>query len=164
MKQRIVGAALVALICAACGQASMTSSSAPGEEAAGIGDTATSHVAALPEVDAALLASANGDFTAIEPSELGVIAAPTVEEALGPLLSTETTEGDQVVQLSVREQGDAAIADVVRLNIPDDAVSGGHLRVEFTRGADGWDPVNAYRRMQCRRGASAGQWGRGPCP
>ena len=153
----------VALLCAACGQPGTTSGGPPADEATST-DAATSQVAALPEVDATMLAAATSDFATVEPSELGVISATTVQEALGPLLSTETTEGDQVVQLSVREQGDTAIADVVRLNIPDDAVSGGHLRVEFMRGGDGWDPTNGYRRTQCRRGAAAGQWTKGQCP
>lgn len=153
----------VALLCAACGQPS-TTGSGPGAEDTTSTDTATSEMAALPPVDAASLGAPLSAFTTVDAGELGVIAAPSVHDALGPLLSTESTEGDQVVQLTVVETATAATADVVRLNIPDDAVSGGHLRVTFTRGADGWDPDLAYRRTQCRRGALAGQWSKGPCP
>lgn len=117
----------------------------------------------LPEVDPTLLAAANTDFTAIEPSEVGVFGAPTVLEALAPLMGPEVTEGSNV-SLSVRESGDEAVADVVQGGLLDDSVSAGHVRVEFRREADGWYPTNAYRRSQCARGGAAGQWTTGLCP
>lgn len=119
--------------------------------------------AEIPPVDASLLGATNDAFTAIEPSEVGVFGAPAVMEALEPLLGPEVMEGADV-SLSVRENGDQAIADVVRTGLQDDAVSGGHVRVEFRREADGWFPVNAYRRTQCARGGEAGQWTAGLCP
>lgn len=119
--------------------------------------------AEIPPVDASLLGAPNDAFTAIEPSEVGVFGAPAVMEALEPLLGPEVMEGADV-SLSVRENGDLAIADVVRTGLQDDAVSGGHVRVEFRREADGWFPVNAYRRTQCARGGEAGQWTAGLCP
>ncbi|MBX3428897.1 MAG: hypothetical protein KF779_04880 [Hyphomonadaceae bacterium] len=114
-------------------------------------------------VDPSLLSAPNDAFTAIEPSEVGVFAAPAVMDALEPLLGPEVTEGAEV-SLTVRENGDQAIADVVRIGSQDDSVSGGHVRIEFHREADGWFPVNAYRRTRCARGGEAGQWTAGLCP
>lgn len=119
--------------------------------------------AELPPVDASLLGAPNAAFTAIEPSEVGVFGAPDVMQALDPLLGPEVTEGAHV-QLSVRENGDEAIADIVRTGLQDDSVSGGHVRIEFRREPDGWYPTNAYRRTQCARGGEAGQWIAGLCP
>jgi hypothetical protein len=119
--------------------------------------------AEIPPVDASLLGAPNAAFTAIEPSEVGVFGAPAVMEALEPLLGPEVMEGADV-SLTVRENGDQAIADVVRTGLQDDSVSGGHVRIEFHREADGWFPVNAYRRTQCARGGEAGQWTAGLCP
>ena len=119
--------------------------------------------AALPPVDASLLGAPNAAFTAIEPSEVGVFGAPAVMEALEPLLGPEVAEGSHV-SLSVRENGNDAIADIVRTGLQDDSVSGGHVRIEFRREADGWFPVNAYRRTQCARGGQEGQWTGGLCP
>ena len=118
---------------------------------------------AIPPVDASLLGAPNDAFTAIEPSEVGVFGAPAVMEALEPLLGPEVMEGADV-SLTVRENGDQAIADIVRTGLQDDSVSGGHVRIEFHREADGWFPVNAYRRTQCARGGEAGQWTAGLCP
>lgn len=123
-------------------------------------DTAPAEV---PPVDASLLGAPNDAFTAIEPSEVGIFGAPAVMDALAPLLGPEVTEGADV-SLTVRENGDQAIADVVRTGLQDDSVSGGHVRIEFHREADGWFPVNAYRRTQCARGGEAGQWTAGLCP
>jgi hypothetical protein len=117
----------------------------------------------LPEVDAALLAAPNGAFTPVEPSVVGVFGAPSVMEALAPLLGPEVAEGASV-SLSVRESGEDVIADIVRSGLADDAVSAGHVRLEFRREVDGWYPTNAYRRSQCARGALAGQWTTEPCP
>jgi hypothetical protein len=119
--------------------------------------------AATPPVEASLLGAPNDAFTAIEPSEVGVFGAPAVMEALEPLLGPEVMEGAEV-SLSVREEGDQAIADIVRTGLQDDSVSGGHVRIEFRRETDGWFPVNAYRRTQCARGGEAGQWTAGLCP
>ncbi|MEZ5958002.1 MAG: hypothetical protein R3C27_12425 [Hyphomonadaceae bacterium] len=119
--------------------------------------------AALRPVDASLLSAPNSAFTAIEPSEVGVFGAPAVMEALEPLLGPEVVEGSSV-SLSVRENGDDAVADIVRTGLQDDSVSGGHVRIEFHREADGWFPVNAYRRTQCARGGQEGQWTAGLCP
>ena len=96
MRQVIAWVGVLALFCAACGQPS-TSGAGAGPESASEGTTAPSHVSTLPQVDPALVSTPNSEFTAVEATELGVIGAPTVEEALGPLVSTETTEGDQVV-------------------------------------------------------------------
>jgi hypothetical protein len=119
--------------------------------------------AELPPVDAALLGAPNSAFSAIEPSEVGVFGAPAVLEALVPLLGPEVVEGSEV-SLSVRENGDDAVADIVRTGLQDDSVAGGHVRIEFRREADGWFPVNAYRRTQCARGGQEGEWTSGLCP
>ncbi len=119
--------------------------------------------AELPPVDASLLGAPNDLFTAIEPSEVGVFGAPAVMEALEPLLGPEVVEGSEV-SLTVRENGDEAVADVGRTGMQDDSVSGGHIRIEFRREADGWYPTNAYRRTQCARGGEASQWTTGLCP
>jgi hypothetical protein len=119
--------------------------------------------AELPPVDPTLLSAPNSAFTAIEPSEVGVFAAPGVMQALDPLLGPEVTEGANV-HLTVSETGDQAVADIVRTGLQDDSVSGGHVRIEFRREPEGWFPTNAYRRTQCARGGEAGQWTAGLCP
>ena len=119
--------------------------------------------AALPPVDSSLLGAPNSAFTAIEPSEVGVFGATAVAEALEPLLGPEVVEASHV-SLSVREEGDSAVADIVRTGLQDDSVAGGHIRIEFRREPDGWFPVNAYRRTQCARGGQEGQWTAGLCP
>jgi hypothetical protein len=116
-----------------------------------------------PAVDAALLGAPNSEFAAVEPTELGVIGAPTVDEAISPL-TADTHAESGTLQVSIQESGDNAVADVVRLGLGDDSVAGAHLRIEFRREPDGWYPTNAYRRFQCVRGALAGQWSVGPCP
>jgi len=160
----IVVAAALAL--AACGQQNQkgdeTGPATQVEE--GAGDEA-SELPPLPEVDATLLSAPAMDFVAIEPTELGVVGAPTVEEAIAPLVgSPEIEQEGASVSLTIREVGDTATADIVRTNIPDDSVSAGHVRVEFRREPEGWFPTNAYRRSQCRRGELAGQWTSGLCP
>jgi hypothetical protein len=157
------GVLAVALAVAACGQ-----QQAPQQDAGEISTpsdemTDVDALPQLPEVDATLLAAPNTDFTAIEPSEVGVFGAPTVLEALAPLLGPEVTEGADV-SLSVRETGEEAVADLVRAGLADDSVAAGHVRIEFRREADGWYPTNAYRRSQCARGGQAGQWTTGLCP
>jgi hypothetical protein len=118
----------------------------------------------FPPVDAALTQAPESVFTAIEPSELGVFGAPTIQEALAGLLAGGEDAQDQI-HLSVRESGDSAVADIVRTGLADDSISAAHLRLELRReAAEGWYPVNAYRRQQCARGASAGQWSALPCP
>lgn len=119
--------------------------------------------AELPPVDSSLVGAPNSAFTAIEPSEVGVFGATAVAEALEPLLGPEVVEASHV-SLSVREEGDNAVADIVRTGLQDDSVSGGHIRIEFRREPDGWFPVNAYRRTQCARGGQEGQWTAGLCP
>jgi hypothetical protein len=157
------GVLAVALAVAACGQ-----QQAPQQDAGEISTpsdemTDVDALPQLPEVDATLLAAPNTDFTAIEPSEVGVFGAPTVLEALAPLLGPEVTEGADV-SLSVRETGEEAVADLVRAGLADDSVAAGHVRIEFRREPDGWYPTNAYRRSQCARGGQAGQWTTGLCP
>jgi hypothetical protein len=128
-----------------------------------IEDTDAPQHVSLPPVDPALVSVPNAEFTAIEPTEIGVIAAPSVMEALEPILGPEMTEGSSL-SLTITAQRDDAVADVVRAGMADDSVSAGHLRVEFRREPDGWFPTNAYRRSQCARGGQAGQWTSGLCP
>jgi hypothetical protein len=157
-----LAACLVAL--AACGQQQQAEREAEGSvspiDTPEVTDPARTE---LPPVDASLLGAPNDAFTAIEPSEVGVFGAPAVLEALEPLLGPEVVEGSNV-SLTVRENGDDAVADIVRTGLQDDSVSGGHVRIEFRREPDGWFPVNAYRRTQCARGGEAGQWIAGLCP
>ena len=162
MKWMRFGVLAVVLALAACGQ----QQAPPQDQGSAASPDALPDAAdlpPLPEVDPTLLAAANSDFTAIEPSEVGVFGAPTVLDALAPLLGPEVTEGANV-SLSVRENGDQAVADLVQAGMMDDSVSAGHVRVEFRREADGWFPTNAYRRSQCARGAAPGQWTTGLCP
>jgi len=156
------GVLAAALALAACGQqqapqADTTATSAPVQE------EAEAPAPELPQVDPVLLAAPDTDFMAIEPSEVGVSVAPTVMDALAPLLGSEVTEGAEV-SLTVRETGDEATADLVRSGLQDDSVSAGHVRIQFHREADGWHATNAYRRSQCQRGGQAGQWTTGLCP
>lgn len=118
----------------------------------------------LEPVNPALLAAPTSAFAAIEPSEVGVFPAATVEEAIAPLVPPEAFEEDAAISVSVRTEGETVWADVVRENIPDDSVGAGQIRVEFRREAEGWFPTNAYRRSMCRRGELANQWSSGLCP
>ncbi len=164
MRPLLFLAALAAL--AACGQQQQSGSPEPSTpSSSAYQDDAADQTAAaeIQEVDAALVAAPNDSFTAIEPSEVGVFGAPTIREALEPLFGPEMTEGANV-HLTIRENGDNAVADVVRSGLADDSVSAGHVRIEFRREPDGWFPTNAYRRTQCARGAEAGQWTTGACP
>lgn len=159
MMLRSLTMAAVGLALAACGQPA----DAPAPEAPAT-ETQVTAAPNLPPVDAALLAASNDQFVAIEPSEIGVFGAPTIVEAMAPLLGPEVSEGANI-SLSIRESGADAVADVVSAGLMDDAVSAAHVRVEFRREpAEGWYPVNAYRRQQCARGDAAGQWSAAPCP
>jgi hypothetical protein len=160
LKHGVLAAALLAL--AACGQQQPPQQS-EGDVDAPIEETDAPEHVALPPVDPALVAVPSSEFTAIEPTEIGIIAAPTVMEALEPLLGPEMGEGSSL-SLTIAAQRDDAIADVVRAGMADDSVSAGHLRVEFRREPDGWFPTSAYRRSQCARGGQAGQWTSGLCP
>lgn len=160
MVRFVVIAAMLAL--AGCGQQDQQKSAAEITEPADVIEQ-NPGPASLPPVDAALLAAPSTEFSAIEPSEVGVFAAPTVMQALEPLLGPEVSEGASL-HLSVRETGDEAIADIVRAGMADDSVSAGHVRLEFRREEDGWYPTNAYRRSQCARGGQSGQWTSGLCP
>lgn len=157
-------AALAAFALAACGQPQQKADDpvAPIEDVVEDGDVA---LAPLPDVDAPLLAVPASEFAALEPSELGVFGAPTVEQAIDPLIGApETHEEGASVSLTIRESGETATADIVRANIPDDSVAAGHVRIEFRREPEGWFPTNAYRRSLCRRGEAQGQWTTGLCP
>jgi hypothetical protein len=153
---------IAALALAACGQQQAPQQEPPATPSAEE-EQAEAPPVMLPEVDPGLLAAPNSAFTAIEPSEVGVFGAPTVMEALAPLLGPEVTEGAEV-SLSVRETGNETVADLVRSGLADDSVTAGHVRIEFRREPDGWYPTNAYRRSQCARGDQAGQWTSGLCP
>jgi hypothetical protein len=161
---------VAAVLLAACGQQQQQEPEGgqEGSDTAGVsqgeyGEDAGFEPEDLPPVDAELIAAPNSAFTAIEPSEVGVFGAPTVMEALEPLFGPEGAEGDSA-HLSVREAGDSTIADIVRTGLADDAVTAGHVRIEFRREPDGWYPTNAYRRAQCARGPQAGQWTTELCP
>lgn len=154
---------VAALFLAACGQSAEPeqepASTAPVEAVQSEDETPQD----IPPVDASLAGAPNTAFTAIEPSEIGIFGAPTLDEALSPLIAHGGEEAGGL-QLSVREAGDEAVADIVRTNIADDSVSAGHLRIEFRREPDGWYPTNAYRRSMCARGAVANQWTTELCP
>ena len=156
---RALTLAVIALGLAACSrpaEAPATESPTPEAQAPALPN--------LPPVAVALLAAGNEQFVPIEPSEIGVFGAPTIVEAIAPLLGPEVSEGANI-SFSIRETGDDAIADVVSAGLSDDSVSAAHVRVEFRRGAlEGWYPVNAYRRQQCARGDAAGQWSAAACP
>ena len=91
------------------------------------------------------------------PDELGLAAAPTIWQAMAPLGAVpESMEGRQALEFSIRQEGDAMIAVMTRLGLMDDAVSADEVRVEFQQDVDGWRPVEAYARRQCRRGPASG--------
>jgi hypothetical protein len=159
---RIKFALAAVLLIASCGPPA-TTSEAPAAAPAPEETSATDQPANLPAPPAELVAAPISAFTAVEPSELGVQAAPSVREALTPLLSSDVNEG-ATLQLNVAESGEAAVADVVRSGLEDDSVSAAQLRIEFRREPDGWYPTNAYRRTMCARGDNAGQWSATPCP
>lgn len=152
----LAGALLVA-----CGQPVVET---PAEDTSVMEEAAEIAAPDLPAVDAALLSAPASAFIAIEPTELGVIAAPSIYDAIAPLITSEEHGEGASVHLTVVESGDTAVADVVRLDLPDDSVAGGHVRVEFLQSPEGWFPANAYRRSMCRRGAGAGQWTTEVCP
>ena len=163
MKMLRYGLVAAALMLAACNQQPTSGDEATTDTPVAEDTTGEAPTAALPEVDPTLLAASNSEFTAIEPSEVGVFGAPTVQEALAPLLGPEMTEGANV-SLSVRENGDDAVADLVRSGLADDSVTAGHVRIEFRHEPDGWYPTNAYRRSQCARGGATSAWTTGLCP
>lgn len=163
--------ACAALLMAGCSQEAPPAEAPPPVEM----ETPAALAPPAPPVDEALLAALDSAFTAVEPSELGVIGAETINEALGPLIQSDAhvdhealaTEGEgaqEALHVSIRETGDEAVADIVRSGLLDDSVGASHLRITFRREADGWYPENGFRRMQCRRGASAGQWSANLCP
>ncbi|WP_395648168.1 hypothetical protein [Terricaulis sp.] len=155
-------AALALLALASCNQQGPAGPSEPaGSEPVNEAETPPPQ---LPPVDAALVAAPNSTFVAFEPSEAGIIGAATVHEALGPIVSPESAGEGEEIHLTITEQGDTAVADIVRINQPDDAIASGHVRVEFRREPEGWYPTNAYRRAMCRRGAYANQWTTEACP
>ena len=166
MRVRDWGLALCVLAVAACGQPAQeqasyeSGSSAPILDDEGDGDVSV----ALEQVDPLLVAAPLEDFVAIEPSEVGVFGAATIMDSIHDLISGEALEGEASVSLTIREEGDIALADIVRDNIPDDGVAAGHVRVEFRREPEGWFPTNAYRRWMCRLGSQANQWSKEPCP
>jgi hypothetical protein len=165
MMRALIVVAAAALTLAACGQQQQTTdesgTSAPVEDTL----AGEEELVPLPEVETPLLQTPSSEFVALEPSELGVFGAPTIQEAIDPLVgSPEAQQEGASVSLSIRESGDTATADIVQSNIPDDSVSAGHVRIEFRREPEGWFPTNAYRRSLCRRGESAGQWTSGLCP
>jgi hypothetical protein len=166
MRRRVWIALAAALALTACGQQSKK-----GEDTQSppqIEDTTGEQTIApppLPQVDPTLLAAPVTEFVAVEPTELGVMGAPTIEESILPIVgSPEAYQEGASASLTIRESGDTATADIVQSNIPDDSVSAGHVRIEFRREPEGWFPTNAYRRSQCRRGELAGQWTSGLCP
>lgn len=147
---------------AACGQSEEKEAPAPTfdvEES-----SAPEARAAFAPVDATLLAAPNSAFTAIEPSEVGVIGADQVAHAIEPLASAEMGEGGGNVRVSIRETTQSAVADVVRADLPDDSIAAAHVRVEFIPSPEGWFPTNAYRRWQCRRAGDPNAWSTSPCP
>jgi hypothetical protein len=155
-------AALAALMLAACGQQGPSGPSEPaGSEPV---TEAESPAPDFPPVDAALLSAPNSTFTPFEPTEVGIAAANTVHEALGPVISPESVSEGETLHLTIVEQGDTAVADIVRDGQQDDSISAGHVRVEFHREEDGWYPTNAYRRFLCRRGPRANEWSAEACP
>lgn len=158
-----------AMILAACAALALISCSPQGEQAAPEPSIETqeaegSSAAAFPAVDAALLAAPASDFTPIEPSEIGVMAAEEVAQAIEPLTSVELGGEGGAVHVSIRTEGANQFADVVRTELPDDSIAAAHVRLEFMPSPEGWFPVNAWRRQQCRRGAGAGAWSASPCP
>lgn len=154
--------ALAALALAACGQSTQPDETgAPPLAEDQVIDEAD---AGLPPVEPALLAAPTSTFTAFEPSEIGITGAPDIMTALDPVIAVGAHEEGGSLSLSIREEGDIATADVVRAGAQDDSVSAGHLRIEFRREPEGWFPTNAYRRVQCARGALANQWTNGLCP
>lgn len=165
MRRAIVAAGLFLL--AACGQPqeqggdTISDSTPPIED---VQEDAGPDLSGLEPVNPALLAAPNSAFMAIEPSEVDVFPAATVAQAIGQLIPNEAFEEDAAVSVSIREDGETVWADVVRENIPDDAVGAGHIRIEFRREPEGWFPTNAYRRWMCRRGAVANQWSSSQCP
>ncbi|MET0182837.1 MAG: hypothetical protein ABW199_08135 [Caulobacterales bacterium] len=161
MRHRFLAPVGLALFLAACGQPHDSGAPAP---TFAIEESATpEEQSSFPPVDPALLAAPNSTFTAIEPSEVGVIGAEQVLHAIEPLTSAEFGESGNV-EVTVRNEGANAIADVVRGDLPDDAIGSAHVRVEFIPSPEGWFPANAYRRWQCRRAADPSAWSATPCP
>jgi hypothetical protein len=159
-------AALVLAACAvvACGRSNNVPPPPPLPPSIDDAQTQESGPAEPGPVDAALLATPNSEFVAIEPSEVGVAAAPDIREAISAITANEGGEDQGTLSLTIREAPDAAVVDIVRDNLPDDSVAAGQVRIEFQKQAEGWFPTNAYRRNMCRRGAYAMQWTKDPCP
>lgn len=153
---------LLAMMLAACGQSVSDAPPAPPleEEAPAL---STASLNAAP-VDAALLAAPNSEFMAIEPTEVGVVGAADVLEAIAPLISEESVGEGETLTVSVRDISGGKVADIVRNGLQDDSIGAAQVRIEFRREPDGWYPTNAYRRAQCRRAADPNAWSVAPCP
>lgn len=105
-------------------------------------------------------------FEAVEPTVFGISGSLRVWDALAPLgrQGPEPGEGNQTLDAHLRVEGEGVVADVLRTDLADDAVSAEHVRIEFRREVDGWYPTNAYLRHKCRRAATPGEWTTAPCP
>lgn len=154
-------AASAALALAACGPTGEQAAPEPSIETQ---EAEGSSAASFTPVDPALLAAPASDFAPIEPSEIGVMAAEEVHQAIEPLTSVELGGEGGAVNVSIRTEGANQFADVVRTDLPDDSIAAAHVRLEFMPSPEGWFPVNAWRRQQCRRGPSAGAWSASLCP
>lgn len=108
--------------------------------------------------------AADAAFEPIEPTVVGVTAAPTVWQALAPLYAEPAREGDQRMAVRISRRGDDIVADVLRSGLLDDSVGTEHVRIAFREEPEGWFPTNAWRRVQCRRGERAQEWTPGLCP
>lgn len=158
---RFLRAAMAALALSSCNQAG---EQPPAETPIAAQEAEGSSAASFAPVDAALLAAPSEAFMAIEPSEIGVMASETVEQAIEPLTSVELGGEGGAVHVSVRDEGANKFADVVRTELADDSIAAAHVRLEFMPSPEGWFPVNAWRRWQCRRGPETGAWSASPCP
>jgi hypothetical protein len=121
-------------------------------------------VRAVVEQPADPFDAADTAFEPIEPTVVGVIAAPTVWQALAPLYTEPAREGDHRMSVRIARRGDGIVADVLRLGLPDDSVAAEQVRIEFREEPEGWFPTNAWRRIQCRRGERDEEWTLGLCP
>lgn len=153
-----------ALALAGCGRSNNVPPPPPMPPSIDEGQADTTTPAEPGPVDPQLLAAANSEFAAIEPSEVGVAAAPDIHQAISAITSPESGDDAGTLSLTIREGDTAAVVDVVRADLPDDSVAAGQVRIEFRKEAEGWFPTNAYRRNMCRRGAYAMQWTSETCP
>jgi hypothetical protein len=99
-------------------------------------------------------------YRIVKPQTLGIADAPTIWQAMTPLVSTPS-RGGEGVDAYIHPQGNGYMATVLR-ELKEGPATADEVLVSFDRAGVGWRPTAAYKREVCR-GTPAAQWTTGPC-